>query len=140
MITHLLVPEPNPPGRTLSNCLWISGTMAEGYPSRMSETAGLLRDQFIKTPRMSRCYNMYTEQKYYVRSKVSFWSRELVKLNSSFSRVARHSLPSAPASRPVFQETLRKWERSAREQTLMCNQIAGLSRSITKVQDTIKNF
>ena len=26
-------------------------TMADGYPSRTSETAGLLRDQFIMTPR-----------------------------------------------------------------------------------------
>ena len=66
---------------------------------------------------------------------MSFWSPEPVKLNSSFSRVATHSLPSAPPSRPVFQETLMKWERSAREQTLMCNQAAGFSWCITKVQD-----
>ena len=29
-------------------------TVAEGYPSRSTETAGLLRDQFVKTPRSSR--------------------------------------------------------------------------------------
>ena len=106
-------------------------TMAEGYPST---TAVLLRDQFIKTPRTSRWYNMYMVQDY-VRSKVSSWFPEQPKLNSSFSSVARHSLLSAPVSRPVYQETLRKWERSAREQTLMCNQAAGFSRCITKVQD-----
>ena len=29
-------------------------TVAEGYPSRSTETAGLLRDQFVKTPRLTR--------------------------------------------------------------------------------------
>ena len=29
-------------------------TIAEGYPSRNSETSGLLRDQFVKTPRFSK--------------------------------------------------------------------------------------
>ena len=79
-------------------------TMAEGYRSRTSETAGLLRDHFIKTPRTSRWYDMYTDQKDYVRSKVLSWSPEPAKLNSSFSRIARHNLPSAPPSWPVFQD------------------------------------
>ena len=29
-------------------------TVAEGYPSRNSETGGLLRDQFVKTPRSTK--------------------------------------------------------------------------------------
>ena len=29
-------------------------TITEGYPSRNTETAGLLRDQFVKPPRLSR--------------------------------------------------------------------------------------
>ena len=32
---------------------------------------------------------------------------------------------------------LRRWERTAREQTLMCNQAAGLSRCLTRVQDAM---
>ena len=111
--------------------------MADGYPSRTSETAGLLRDQFIKTPRSSKWYDMYTEKKDFVRSKVSSGSPDPAKLNSSFSRVARHSLPSAPSSQSINQDILRRWERSAREQTFMCNQAAGLSCCLGRVQDSM---
>ena len=34
---------------------------------------------------------------------------------------------------------LRRWERAAREQTVMCNQTAGLSRCLTRVQDTMSS-
>ena len=112
-------------------------TIAEGYPSRNAETAGLLRDKFVKTPRISRWYDMYTNKKESGRSIVCYWSPDPAKLNSSFSRVARYSLPSAPTSRSISQDTLRKWERSAREQTVMCNQAAGLSWCLTKVQDAM---
>ena len=109
-------------------------TMADGYPYRISETAGLLRDQFIKMPRSSKCYDMYTEKK---DSKVLSWSPDPAKPNSSFSRVARHSLPCAAFSRSINQDTLRRWERSARKQTFMCNQTAGLSHCLTRVQDSM---
>ena len=33
-------------------------TVAEGYPSKNTQTAGLLRDQFVKIPRSSRWYDM----------------------------------------------------------------------------------
>ena len=111
-------------------------TIAEGYPSRNAETAGLLRDQF-KTPRTSWWYDMHTNKKDASTSKVLYWSSDPAKLNSAFSRVARHSLPCAPASRFINQDTLSHWERSAREQTYMCNQAAGLSRCLTKVQDAM---
>ena len=59
------------------------------------------------------------------------------KLNHPFSRVARRSFPSAPPSRAFSQDMLRRWERTAHEQTLMCNQAAGLSRCLTRVQDAM---
>ena len=68
---------------------------------------------------------------------VSHWSPEPAKLNSMFSRVARRSLPSAPASRTFSQDTLRRWEKAFREQSVMCNHAAGLSRCLTKVQDSM---
>ena len=34
---------------------------------------------------------------------------------------------------------LRRWKRAAREQTVMCNQAAGLSRCLTKVQDAMSS-
>ena len=82
-------------------------TIAEVYPSRNAETAGLLRDQFVKTPRTSRWYDMYTDKKDSGKSTVCSWSLDPAKLNSSFSRVARHSLPSALASWSINQDTLR---------------------------------
>ena len=60
-----------------------------------------------------------------------------MKLNSSFSRVTKHSLPSSPSCRLINQDTLRRWERSARDQSVMCNQAAGLSRCLTKVQGSM---
>ena len=38
-------------------------TVAEGYPSRNTETGGLLHDQFVKPPRSSKWYAMHTDQK-----------------------------------------------------------------------------
>ena len=72
-------------------------TVAEGYLSRNAETAGMLRDQFVKT------YDMHTEKKDTATSKVFYWSPDPAKLNSTFSRVARHSLPSALIRLLVFQ-------------------------------------
>ena len=72
-------------------------TVAEGYPARNSETGGLLRDQFVKTPRSSKWYAMHTDKKESASSTVCDWSPEPAKLNSTFTRVARRSLPSAPA-------------------------------------------
>ena len=90
-------------------------------------------------PRSSRWYGMHTDKKDCESSTVCTWSPEPVKLNHSFSRVARRSLPSAPPSRAFSQDMLRHWERASREQTIMCNQAAGLSRCLTRVQDSISS-
>ena len=112
-------------------------TVDEGYSSRYSETGGLLRDQFVKTPRSSKWYAMHTDKKDSASATVCDWSPEPTKLKGTFTRVARRSLPSAPASRTFSQDTLRRWERAFREQSVMCNQAAGLSRCLTKVQDSM---
>ena len=114
-------------------------TLQEGYPTRNSETAGLSKDQFIKPPRTLKWYGMHSEKKDFSRSKVYTWTSEPARLNSSFPRIAGRSLPSAPASRLVSQDTLRKWERAARDQTYMCNQAAAFSRCLTKVQENMAN-
>ena len=111
-------------------------TIKEGYPTRNTDNTGLLRDQFIKTPRPSRWYGMHAE-KGSETSTVRTWSPDPAKLNHSFSRIARRNLPSAPPSRTLSQDLLRRWERAAREQTIMCNQAAGLSRCLTRVQDSM---
>ena len=114
-------------------------TTTEGYPARNTETAGLLKDQFIKPPWSSRWYGMHTDKKDCDNTTVCSWSPELGKLNSAFSRVARRSLPTAPPSRALSQDMLRCWERAAREQTVMYNQAAGLSRCLTRVQDAMSS-
>ena len=111
-------------------------TITEGYPTRNTDNTGLLRDQFIKTPRSSRWYGMHAE-KDGESSTVCTWSPDPAKLNHSFSRVARRNIPTAPPSRALSQDLLRHWERAAREQTIMCNQAAGLSRCLTRVQDSM---
>ena len=88
-------------------------TVQEGYPSRASETAGLVKDQSVKPPRTLKWYDMFAEKKDFSRSKVSSWTNQPAYLNSSFPRITN----SKPASRPVFQDTLRKWERAARDQS-----------------------
>ena len=112
-------------------------TVQEGYPSQASETARIVRDQFVKPPRTLKWYDMFAEKKDFSRSKVSSWTNQPARLNSSFPRIANRSLPSAPASRLVYQDTLRKWERAARNQSFMSNQAAGFSRCLTKVQDSM---
>ena len=101
-------------------------TITEGYPVRNTDTAGLLKDQFIKPPRSSRWYGMHTEKKDCESNTVCTWSPEPAKVNHSFSRAAYRNLPSAPPSRAFSQDMLRCWERAVREQTVMCNQAAGL--------------
>ena len=112
-------------------------TVAEGYPSRNTGNAELLGDQFVKPPRLARWYDMHVDKKDFGRSTVCSWSPEPAKLNSAFSRVARHNLPTAPPSRALSQDILRRWETAAREQSVMCNQAAGLSRCLTRVQDAM---
>ena len=111
-------------------------TIKEGYSTRNTDNTGLLRDQFIKTPRPSRWYGMHAE-KDNESSTVRTWSPDPAKFNHSFSRVTRRNMPSAPPSRAFSQDLLRPWERAAREQTVMYNQAAGLSRCLTRVQDSM---
>ena len=63
----------------------------------------------------SKWYTMHTD-KDSASATVCDWSPEPAKLNSTFTRVARRILPSAPASRTFSQDTLRRWERAFREQ------------------------
>ena len=112
-------------------------TVQEGYPSHTPENAGLSRDQFVKPPKTLKWYGMHCEKKDFFRSRVHTWTNELAMLKSTFPRIANRSLPSAPASRPVSQDTLRKWERAARDQSYMCNQAAAFSRCLTRVQDNM---
>ena len=104
-------------------------TITEGYLT-------LLASPKISSSRSSRWYGMHTEKKDCESNTVCTWSPEPANLNHSFSRLARRSF-TAPPSRAFSQDILRHWERTAHEQTVMCNQAAGLSRCLTRVQDAM---
>ena len=76
-------------------------------------------------------------EKEFSRSKVHHLTNEPARLPSSFASVARKSLPSAPTSLLIPQDTPRKCKRRARDQSFMCNQAAELSRCLIKVQDSM---
>ena len=116
-------------------------TLMQGYPAKGSEPGGLQRDQFIKpTKSQGKWYGLHPNQDKPAGS-ISFWHSDNGKVNSIFSRIARYSALSSPApvSRFIAQDTLCKWEKSAREATYVCNQAAGLSRCLNKVQQDMSS-
>ena len=99
----------------------LNTTLVDGYPSRGSEAGGLSKDVFLKPAKsQSKWYGLFSDHKL-DPSAVSSWCTDATKLNSSYSRIARHSgLSSTPqASCRISQETPCKWERSAREATVL---------------------
>ena len=117
-------------------------TLVEGYPSGSSEAGGLLRDQYVRPPKsQSRWYGLFTDHKAgpTTRDSVTSWSTDPSKLNSSYSRIARAAGIAAtpPPSRQITHDNLRRWEKSAREASTYCNQVAGFSRCLLKVQENI---
>ena len=116
-------------------------TLVEGYPSRGSEAGGLAKDIFLRPARtQSKWYGLHTDPKA-ESSQISSWNTDASKLNSSYSRIAKYTGLSStpPASRRISQETLHRWERSARETSVICNQAASFNRCLFKVQQNMKD-
>ena len=106
-------------------------SLVQGYPSKSSESGGLQRDHFVKPAKSQvKWYGLHPSQDKPAGS-VS-WHCDVAKLNRSSGLTS-----PAPASRTISQDTLRRWEKSARETTYVCNQAAGLSRCINKVHKTM---
>ena len=116
-------------------------TVAEGYPSRSQDSAGLKRDQFVKVPKsQGKWYKMHLmkpEERHRPGRSVFSWRNSEAKVNSQFPRITRASAyPSTgPPSRPIAQESLRRWERAAREDSYIINHAAGFSRCSTELQE-----
>ena len=116
-------------------------TLVEGYPSRRSEADGLM-DQLLRPAKsQSKWYGLSSDHKADTTA-VSTWCTDVCKLNSSYSRIARQfGLTSThPTSRCISQETLRRWEKSAREATVICNQAASFNRCLFKVQQNMQEL
>ena len=93
-------------------------------------------DHFLKTRRsQTKWYGLYSDQQA-DPTKVSSWYTGHCKLNSSFGRISRKAALAStpPASRRISQDTLRRWERTAREASVVCNQSASFNRCLFKVQ------
>ena len=116
-------------------------TLVEGYPSRGSEASGLAKDVFLRPARtQSKWYGLHSDPKA-ESSQVSSWNVDASKLNSSYSRIAKYTGLSStpPASRRISQEMLHRWERSAKETSVICNQAASFNCCLFKVQQKMKD-
>ena len=118
--------------------------LIEGYPSKSSEPGGLHMDQFLRPPKsQSRWYRIHpaepidpTRPGKYVIS----WPNDAAKINSAFSRIAKSTISNTqPTARHLSQDTVRKWEKAAKESSYICNQAAGFNRCITKIQDSVQD-
>ena len=93
-------------------CQKLNTTVAEGYPSRAQDSAGLKKDQFIKIPKsQSRWYQMHTLWSggpHRPRKSLFSWSDNEAKVNSQFPRIIEVSTysPSGPQSRPISQDCI----------------------------------
>ena len=117
-------------------------TLTDGYLSRSAEAGGLQRDQFLKPPRsQAKWYGFHSQQKSDTTETVTSWSTDSSKLNSGYPRIARQDgITTSPhQSRPISQDTLRKWEKSARESSVICNQAAGFNRCLMMVQQDMQS-
>ena len=117
--------------------------LIEGYPSKSSEPGGLHVDHFLRPPKsQNRWYGIHpAEPKDPLRpgKSVNTWPNDAAKLNSAIPRICKPSVANShPPGRPIAQDTLRKWEKAAKETSYVCNQSAGFNRCITKIQDSVQ--
>ena len=115
-------------------------TLVQGYPTRTSEAGGLLRDQFVRPPKsQQKWYGFHANSKDSDQA-VSSWHAGSSRLNSTYLRIARQAgIATSPMSRLVSQENLRKWERSARKSTVICNHAASFNCCLLKIQENMNN-
>ena len=117
--------------------------LIEGYPSKSSDPGGLHVDQFLRPPKsQNRWYGIHPAEPTDLTrpgKSVNSWPNDAAKINSSFPRISTISSTSPqPPSRPLSQDTMRKWEKAAKESSYICNQSAGFNRCITKIQDAFQ--
>ena len=134
-----------PPGDWLCQKLEkLNTVVAEGYPSRAQDSAGLKKDQCIKVPKsQTRWYQMHTlrtEGPHRTGKSLFSWPNTEAKVNSQFPRIVKApAYPSTgPPSCPVSQEYLRRWEKCAKENSYIVNHAAGFNRCTSELQDHMK--
>ena len=122
----------------------LNRTTLSGYHLKSMEAGGFQSDQFLKPPKSQlRWYDIHNLPDSATAKpgcSVHYWSSDASKLNNLYSRVAKASATGwvHPACRPLPQETVRKWEKAARETSYICNKAAGFNCCVTKLQDEIQ--
>ena len=87
-------------------------------------------------------YGFFDDQQKCTTAKtVSSWNTDASKVNSTYSRIAKAAgiASTPPASRQISQDSLRRWEKAAREASTFCNQAAAFNRCLNKVQDNMRS-
>ena len=140
---HISVAMP-PDDRLCQKLEWLNTVVAEGYPSRAQDSAGLKKDQFIKIPKsQARWYQMHTIRQdgpHRPGKKLFSWHNTEAKVNSQFPRITKASAyPTGPPSRPISQEYLRRWEKCARENSYIINNAAGFNRCTSELQEKMSS-
>ena len=73
----------------------LNTVVAEGYPSRAQDLAGLKKDQFVKVPKsQSRWYQMHTikpDGPHHPGKTLFTWHNSEAKVNSQFPRIVKAS-------------------------------------------------
>ena len=135
------ISEAMPPDDWLCQKLERLNLTVAGYPSRSQDSAGLKRDQFVKVPKtQSKWYKMHLmkpDGPHRRGRSVFSWRNTEAKVNSQFPRITKAAAYPAtgPPSRPISQECLHRWERTAREDSYIINHAAGFNRCSTELQD-----
>ena len=73
----------------------INLTLSEGYPAWGSDANGLLKYPCVKVPPTQKWYGVHADKTEFSRPRVSYWSKDLAKINSAFTRLVK--------PRPGFQ-------------------------------------
>ena len=113
-------------------------TLVQDYPSRTAEAGTLQRDQFVRPAKsQAKWYDLQTKDS---SDTVKSWNTGSSRLNSTYLRIARQAgiALNQPLSRPISHENLCKWERYARESSIICNQTAEFNRCLLKVQQNMQ--
>ena len=115
--------------------------LVQGHPFRSAEAGSLLRDQFVQLAKSQvKWYGLHTDPKKDTSDTIASCNTGSSCLKSTYQRIARQAVIASypPLSRAISQESLHKWERSARESSVICNQAAGFNRCLLKVQQDMQ--
>ena len=104
--------------------------LKQGYPTKTSDPSPLTKGQFLRVPPKARWYQMYQKPSTIAGNpdRVKMWYQDSCRINPTFQNLVKPSASSSPSSLSIPQDTLRKWERATKEQTVIINQAAGIMK------------